>query len=119
MLLRGMTWLVFFQLLGTGLNVLLLPFLPGPIIGMLLMVVYLSVRGGVSESISLAASGLLTYLPLILVPPAVGIMAYGAEIMADATAILVTLGVSLALSLPLCGWLMQKMIERQERRNGQ
>ncbi|WP_341708844.1 CidA/LrgA family protein [Halopseudomonas sp.] len=119
MLLRGMTWLVFFQLLGTGLNVLLLPFLPGPIIGMLLMVVYLSVRGGVSESISLAASGLLTYLPLILVPPAVGIMAYGAEIMADATAILVTLGVSLALSLPFCGWLMQKMIERQERRSGQ
>ncbi|PRD18928.1 UNVERIFIED_CONTAM: hypothetical protein NCL1_58992 [Trichonephila clavipes] len=98
MLLRGLTWLVFFQLLGTGLNVLVLPFLPGPIIGMLLMVVYLCVRGGVSESISLAASGLLTYLPLILVPPAVGIMAYGSEILADATAILVTLALSLALS---------------------
>ena len=27
MLLRGLTWLVFFQLLGTGLNVLVLPFL--------------------------------------------------------------------------------------------
>ena len=67
----------------------------------------------------LAASGLLTYLPLILVPPAVGVMAYGTQIMADATAILVTLGVSLAVSLPFCGWLMQKMIERQDRRNGQ
>ena len=50
MLLRGLTWLVFFQLLGTGLNVLVLPFLPGPIIGMLLMVVYLCVRGGVSAT---------------------------------------------------------------------
>ena len=68
MLLRGMTWLVFFQLLGTGLNVLVLPFLPGPIIGMLLMVVYLCLRGGVSESISLASSGLLTYLPLMILP---------------------------------------------------
>ena len=51
MLLRGLTWLVFFQLLGTGLNVLVLPFLPGPIIGMLLMVVYLCLRGGVSRSV--------------------------------------------------------------------
>ena len=74
---------------------------------------------GAGLSISLAASGLLTYLPLILVPPAVGIMAYGSEILADATAILLTLGASLALSLPFCGWLMQKMIERQDRRAGQ
>ena len=56
---------------------------------------------------------------VILVPPAVGIMAYGSEILADATAILLTLGASLALSLPFCGWLMQKMIERQDRRAGQ
>ena len=35
MLLRGLTWLVLFQLLGTALNVLFLPMLPGPIIGML------------------------------------------------------------------------------------
>ncbi|HDY97564.1 MAG TPA: CidA/LrgA family protein [Pseudomonas sabulinigri] len=115
MLLRGMTWLIFFQLLGTGLNVLLLPILPGPIIGMVLMVIYLCLRGEVSESISLAAGGLLKYLPLILVPPAVGIMAYGAEIAADATAILLTLAISLALSLPFCGWLMQRMIMRQQR----
>ena len=46
-------------------------------------------------------------------------MAYGSEILADATAILLTLGASLALSLPFCGWLMQKMIERQDRRAGQ
>lgn len=37
MLLRGLTWLVLFQLIGTALNHLLLPVLPGPIIGLLLM----------------------------------------------------------------------------------
>ncbi|HLT05218.1 MAG TPA: CidA/LrgA family protein, partial [Pseudomonas sp.] len=36
MVLRGLTWLILFQLLGTVLNVLLLPILPGPIIGLLL-----------------------------------------------------------------------------------
>ncbi|MEH6563809.1 MAG: CidA/LrgA family protein [Halopseudomonas sp.] len=114
MLLRGMTWLIFFQLLGTWLNVLLLPILPGPIIGMVLMVIYLCLRGEVSESISLAAGGLLKYLPLILVPPAVGIMVYGAEIAADASAIMLTLVISLAVSLPLCGWLMQRLIRAQQ-----
>ena len=41
MLLRGLTWLVLFQLLGTAINHLLLPVLPGPIIGLLLLLVYL------------------------------------------------------------------------------
>jgi len=37
MLLRGLTWLVLFQLLGTAINHLFVPVLPGPIIGLLLM----------------------------------------------------------------------------------
>jgi hypothetical protein len=49
MLLRGLSWLVLCQLLGTALNVLLMPMLPGPIIGMLLLFVFLLVRGEVGE----------------------------------------------------------------------
>ncbi len=113
MLLRGLTWLIVFQLLGSGLSVLLLPFLPGPIIGMVLLVIFLCLRGGTGESLDMAASGLLKYLPLILVPPAVGVMAYGREIAADATAIMVALLLSFVLTLPLCGWFMQKLIRRQ------
>ena len=61
-----------FQLIGTAINHLLLPVLPGPIIGLLLMLGYLIWRGEVGEPLSLAASSLLRYLPLLLVPPAVG-----------------------------------------------
>jgi holin-like protein len=118
MLLRGLTWLVLFQLLGTALNVLLLPFLPAPIIGMALLVVYLCCVGGVSDSLELAATGLLKYLPLILVPPAVGIMAYGAEIAEDAVAIMVTMLLSLVLALLFSGWLMQRLVRRKERADG-
>lgn len=76
MLLRGLTWLVLFQLIGTAINHLLLPVLPGPIIGLLLMLGFLVWRGEVGEPLSLAASSLLRYLPLLLVPPAVGVMVY-------------------------------------------
>ncbi|PKM33129.1 MAG: CidA/LrgA family protein [Gammaproteobacteria bacterium HGW-Gammaproteobacteria-12] len=107
MLLRGLSWLVLCQLLGTVINVLLLPMLPGPIIGMLLLFVFLMLRGEVGEPLSVASSSLLKYLPLILVPPAVGVMAYASDIAAD---------LSLLVSLAFAGWLMQKLIERQQRR---
>ncbi|MEH6389578.1 MULTISPECIES: CidA/LrgA family protein [Pseudomonas] len=115
MLLRGLTWLITFQLLGTGLNVLVLPFVPGPIIGMLLLLICLCLRGGVSDSLDQAASGLLKYLPLLLVPPAAGVMLYGQELAAGWAAILVTMLLSFLLTLPFCGWLMQRLIRKQQR----
>lgn len=60
MLLRGLTWLVLFQLIGTAINHLLVPVLPGPIIDLLLMLGYLVWRGEVGEPLSLAASSLFT-----------------------------------------------------------
>tara|TARA_Y100001951_G_scaffold77872_1_gene65284 strand:+ start:2135 stop:2527 length:393 start_codon:yes stop_codon:yes gene_type:complete len=116
MLLRGLSWLVLCQLLGTALNVLLLPMLPGPIIGMLLLFVFLLLRGEVGEPLSVASSSLLKYLPLILVPPAVGVMAYASDIAADFWAVVGALLLSLLLSVAFAGWLMQKLIERQQRR---
>jgi putative effector of murein hydrolase LrgA (UPF0299 family) len=116
MLLRGLTWLVLFQLVGTALNHLFLPILPGPIIGLVLLLIFLMTRGEVSEPLGLAASSLLRYLPLLLVPPAVGVMVYAAEIAADFWAIVGSLFLSLLLSLAFVGWLMQKLVLRQSRR---
>jgi holin-like protein len=116
MLLRGLTWLVLFQLVGTALNHLFLPILPGPIIGLVLLLIFLMTRGEVSEPLSLAASSLLRYLPLLLVPPAVGVMVYAAEIAADFWAIVGSLVLSLLLSLAFVGWLMQRLVLRQSRR---
>lgn len=115
MLLRGLSWLVLCQLLGTALNVLMLPMLPGPIIGMLLLFAFLLLRGEVGEPLSVASSSLLKYLPLILVPPAVGVMAYASAIASDFWAVAGALLLSLLLSVAFAGWLMQKLIERQQR----
>ncbi|WPO99450.1 CidA/LrgA family protein [Pseudomonas sp. HR96] len=113
MLLRGLTWLVLFQLLGTALNHLLLPMLPGPIIGLVLLLAYLMLRGAVAEPLAVASAGLLRYLPLLLVPPAVGVMAYTRDIAADFWAIAGALVISLILGMALAGWLMQRMMRRR------
>jgi len=119
MLLRGLTWLVLFQLLGTALNHLFIPVLPGPIIGLLLLLVYLLVCGQVSEPLNEAAKGLLRYLPLLLVPPAVGVMVYAADIAADFWAIAGALVLSLLISMAFVGVLMQRLLKphanREER----
>jgi len=116
MLLRGLSWLVLCQLLGTALNVLLIPILPGPIIGMLLLFGFLLLRGEVGEPLQQASSSLLKYLPLLLVPPAVGVMAYAEAILADFWAIAGALLLSLLISIVFAGWLMQKLIDRQQQR---
>ena len=118
MLLRGLSWLVLCQLLGTALNVLLIPILPGPIIGMLLLFGFLLLRGEVGEPLQQASGSLLKYLPLLLVPPAVGVMAYAEDIFADFWAIAGELLLSLLISIVFAGWLMQKLIDRQQRREG-
>ena len=115
MLLRGLSWLVAFQLAGTALNVLFFPVIPGPIIGLVLLFIYLMLRGRVDEPINQAAASLLRYLPLLLVPPAIGVMAHVADIRADFWAITGSLVISLFVSMAFIGWLMQVLINRQSR----
>lgn len=115
MLLRGLTWLVLFQLLGTAVNHLLVPILPGPIIGLLLLLAFLIARGEVGKPLNEAASSLLRYLPLLLVPPAVGVMVYAKDIAADFWAIVGALVLSCLLTLVFVGVLMQKLIQRQSQ----
>ena len=119
MLLRGLSWLVLFQLLGTAINHLLVPVLPGPIIGLLLLLFFLMARGEVGKPLNEAASSLLRYLPLLLVPPAVGVMVYAKDIAADFWAIVGALLISCLVTLVFAGVLMQKLIQRQGKREEQ
>lgn len=113
MLLRGLTWLVLFQLIGTAIHELFLELLPGPIIGLLLLLAYLVYRGEVPAPISEAASSLLRYLPLLLVPPAVGVMVYASVIAEHFWAIVGSLVLSVVISLGAVGWLMNRLMSRQ------
>lgn len=73
--LRGMMWLLIFQsageLLGRGLS---LP-LPGPVIGMVLLLLALR-WPAVQEPVSACADFLLSHLSLLFVPVGVGVMTH-------------------------------------------
>lgn len=116
MILKGLTWLILLQLLGSVINLLLLPALPGPIIGMVLLFIVLLLRRSIPESLEKTAALLLQYLPLLLIVPAAGIITSSEALLNDLPAIAVGLVLSLVITVPLCGWLMQTLIRRMERR---
>ena len=115
MILKGLTWLILLQLLGSVVNLLLLPALPGPIIGMVLLFFVLLARRGIPEPLEKTAALLLQYLPLLLIVPAAGIITSSDALLGDLPAIAVGLVLSLAITVPFCGWLMQKLIRRMDR----
>lgn len=114
MLLRGLTLLILMQLLGTAIHVLLLPMLPGPVIGMLLLFSLLVIRGEVSPALGEASGSLLRYLPLLLIPTAVGATLFIDTMRGQWLPVSAAMLISLVLSLLFSGWLMQKLIERRQ-----
>jgi holin-like protein len=116
MVLKGLTWLVLLQIFGSLVSELLLPMLPGSVIGLLLLFGYLLLRGEVSEPVGQASGILLQYLPLLFVVPAAGIMLASDELLADLPAIMAALCISLLVTVPLCGWMMQRLALRVEQK---
>jgi holin-like protein len=50
--------------------------IPGPVIGMALLLFALIVKGRLPDGLDRAASGLLSYLPMLFVPAGVGVMVH-------------------------------------------
>ena len=82
-MVAGFAWLLLFQLAGEVLvRSLQLP-VPGPVVGMLLLLLVLIWRGGPGENLRSAGQGLLAHLSLLFVPAGVGIMVHGHRIAAE------------------------------------
>ena len=73
--------------------------LPGPVVGLVLLFIGLSVRGGMPENLSRVANDLLAHLSLLFVPAGVGVILHLSRIQAEWPAILVALVVSTWVAL--------------------
>ncbi len=108
-LILGMSMLLACQMLGELVaRGLALP-IPGPVIGMVILLVALMVRGKVPDSLRTSGEGLLRYLTLLFVPAGVGVMVHGALIGRDILPILATLVVSTALTLGVTAWVLSRL----------
>jgi holin-like protein len=107
-MLYGLIVFIAFLLLGDFLAALLDWPVPGSVMGMLLLFLVLVLRGGITTELKQSSKGLLPYLPLFIVPASVGIVNYMDVVREEGLIIVTAMIVSLAVGIPLCGWLAQK-----------
>ena len=79
---------------------------PGPVLGMVLLFLFLLWRGAVPETLSATADGLLRHLSLLFVPAGVGVMLHARLLGEDWLAIGVALVVSTVLTIAVTAMMM-------------
>lgn len=89
--------------------------LSGPIIGMILLLAALIIRGGASEEFCRSGQATLGYLSLFFVPPGVGIMQHLPLLRPHWLPLLLALIVSTALAMA-SGALVMRSVERLRQR---
>ena len=120
-MLNALTLLVFCQFVGEILaRGIGLP-VPGPVIGMLLLLAGLLVRerfgrGGPGKELKAAATGLLGNLGLLFVPAGVGVVTQLGELGRNWLPVIVATLVSTFVGLVVTGWIMQRFAGPEEDR---
>ena len=95
----GLVQILLFQSLGELVSKFLLPTLPGPVIGLVLLVLWLVLRKGINAELAMVADGFSQYLGLLFVPAAVGVVLFLPQLQANALAIISALVGSVILTI--------------------
>jgi holin-like protein len=110
--LPGLAVLLLFQLAGEVASRLLALPVPGPVVGMVLLLVALELRLPRQDALRLASGGLLAVLSLLFVPAGVGIVQHLPRLAAEWPALAASLLVSTAATLAATGWVATRLLRR-------
>jgi len=98
-MISGLVQILLFQSIGELVSKFLLPTLPGPVIGLVLLVLWLVLRKGINTELTMVADGFSQYLGLLFVPAAVGVVLFLPQLQANALAIISALVGSVILTI--------------------
>ncbi len=106
-MIRGLAILLIFQSIGEVATRFIHGIIPGPVIGMILLLVFLVAKKTIAPSIAVAADGLLAHLAIFFIPAAVGVMLYVTELMSAGAAWLLAILLSTAASMAITALLLK------------
>lgn len=98
-MIEGLAQLLIWQGLGELLSKFLLPTIPGPVLGLLLLLAFLMVKGEVNQPLGMVADAFRQHLGLLFVPASVGVILFLPELKAHALAVSTALIVSVILTI--------------------
>jgi holin-like protein len=103
----GLAQLLLWQLLGELLSMVLLPSIPGPVLGLTGLLVFLIWRKSMHPSLQQTGAFLRQHLGLLFVPAAAGIVTYLPLLKQHLWAYLASLFISMVLTVAATGLLLK------------
>jgi putative effector of murein hydrolase LrgA (UPF0299 family) len=98
-MISGLVQLFLWQGLGELLSKFFLPGIPGPVLGLLLLLAFLCLRGQVNSDLAMVADSFRQHLGLLFVPASVGVLLFLPELQTHAMAVGTALLVSVILTI--------------------
>jgi len=98
-MISGLVQILFFQCLGELISKIVLPSLPGPVIGLVLLLLWLNFKKEVNPSLLLVSDGFSKYLGALFVPAAVGVVLFLPQLKNNALPIIGALVGSVVLTI--------------------
>lgn len=102
-MINGLVQIFLWQGLGELVSKFLIPNIPGPVIGLLLLLGFLTIKGNVNPDLGMVADAFRQHLGLLFVPASVGVILYLPELKTHALAVTVALVVSVTLAIAVTG----------------
>lgn len=98
-MISGLVQLFLWQGVGELLSKFFLPGIPGPVLGLLLLLAFLCLRGQVDSDLAMVADSFRQHLGLLFVPASVGVLLFLPELQTHAMAVGTALLVSVVLTI--------------------
>lgn len=108
-MIKALSFLLVFQLVGEAISRGLALPIPGPVIGMALLFLTLAIKSGPSEELRHTAQSLLQHLSLLFVPAGVGVMLHFTRLAEEGGAILVALLLSTFLAIAVTALVLKAL----------
>jgi len=105
----GLVQILLFQGAGELVSNFLVPRIPGPVIGLVLLVGWFHARKGVAPAVESVATTLVQHLGLLFVPAAVGVVMFLPQLREHAVALGLALVASVALTIAVASLVLKAL----------
>lgn len=112
-MIKGLFFILFFYFLGEVCSLLINGFIPGSVIGMVLLFLSLFFKLLHPSNVKDAATVITKNMAVFFVPPAVGLMAYAELISESIWAISLAIIISTVLTIVVVAYIQDKMENKQ------
>lgn len=98
-MIDGLVQIFIWQGIGELVSKFLIPSIPGPVIGLVLLVAYLAFKGEVNPPLGMVADSFRQHLALLFVPASVGVILYLPDLKTHAFAVTIALTISVIIAI--------------------